>query len=129
MSASTAIYGILSNDANVSALVSTRIYPEFAPQEATLPCIVYNIGGLEQQETKDSPNKVDVWEVMVRYYDNNPDDTDTLAALGRTALSRYKGTIGGEEVDTIQLMDVEREFIEADREFLVMQEWRLRLKN
>lgn len=36
-----AIYSILSNDADVTALVSTRIYPMTAPQGTALPYIVY----------------------------------------------------------------------------------------
>lgn len=35
------LYAILSNDTDVVALVSTRIYPLFVPQDATRPAIAY----------------------------------------------------------------------------------------
>lgn len=40
MSAETLIYGTLSSAAGVTALVSTRIYPDFLAQEIVLPAIV-----------------------------------------------------------------------------------------
>lgn len=41
MTVNTAIYTQLSGDATLSALVSTRIYPVNAPQDAALPLVVY----------------------------------------------------------------------------------------
>jgi hypothetical protein len=35
------IYSLLTNDAGVSALVSTRVYPMSLPQDGTLPAITY----------------------------------------------------------------------------------------
>lgn len=41
MSLETKLYTLLSGDAGVSALVSNRIYPLAAPQQADLPFVVY----------------------------------------------------------------------------------------
>lgn len=41
MSAESAVYAALSGAAGVTALVSTRIYPDVRDQETTLPAIVY----------------------------------------------------------------------------------------
>ena len=40
MTIGKAIYYLLSNDATVSGLVSTRIFPEVADQEQAMPYIV-----------------------------------------------------------------------------------------
>ena len=46
MSIETDLYATLSNDAGVSALVGTRIYPSLAPESAALPRIDYqNVAG------------------------------------------------------------------------------------
>ena len=43
MSAETIIYSTLSGSAPVTALVSTRIYPDFLAQEIVLPAIVIRV--------------------------------------------------------------------------------------
>lgn len=49
-----AIYSHLSGKASITALVSTRIYPQQAPQGAALPYIVYNVIGGEQPQHMES---------------------------------------------------------------------------
>lgn len=41
MSTETEVYAALSGDAGVTALVSTRIYPDVRPQDSAVPCVVY----------------------------------------------------------------------------------------
>lgn len=41
MSVESTLYSTLSAAAGVSALVSSRIYPDVVPQEATLPCVAF----------------------------------------------------------------------------------------
>jgi len=41
MSAETTLYATLSAASAVTALVSTRIYPDVVPQEAAVPCIAF----------------------------------------------------------------------------------------
>lgn len=47
MSAETELYATLSGAAGVTALVSTRIYPDIIPQDADLPAIAYQRTGTE----------------------------------------------------------------------------------
>lgn len=47
MTIGTDIYSVLSNDATVTSLASTRIYPNWTPQDVTYPCIVYFSNGDE----------------------------------------------------------------------------------
>jgi hypothetical protein len=47
MSAETVAYAALSAAAAVTTLVSTRIYPDFVPQEKTLPAVAINRAATE----------------------------------------------------------------------------------
>lgn len=47
MSAETLLYAALSGAAGVTALVSTRIYPNVRPQDSAVPCIVYDRSGTQ----------------------------------------------------------------------------------
>lgn len=42
MSAESALYSILSGHAGLTALVSTRIYPDAIPEDKPLPAVVYS---------------------------------------------------------------------------------------
>lgn len=41
MTAEQTLYSVLSSAAGVTALVGTRIYPDVAPQTASLPCVAF----------------------------------------------------------------------------------------
>lgn len=64
-----AIFSLLSNDAGVAALVGSRIYPDFLPQDETLPALVYflkktgfnYIFNSEAPNNVDTPFSVDCW--------------------------------------------------------------------
>lgn len=47
MTAETDLYTALTGAAGVTAIVSTRIYPDLAPQEVATPCIAYSRTGTE----------------------------------------------------------------------------------
>lgn len=95
------IYGVLSATAGVTALVSTRIYPDMAPQNVTFPYIVFQKLQTQPTDTKEGVSKLDKILVQVDCYSNNYDNAHSLAAAIRTALDRYTGTINGHVVDRI----------------------------
>lgn len=66
--AGKALYNILSNAAGVTAIVSTRIYPDTAPQGSTLPYVVYSAISSVPQNTKDVPAKIDHVRVQIDCY-------------------------------------------------------------
>jgi len=51
-----AIYYLLTNATGVTDIVSTRVYPEVAQQDAALPYIVYNVANNEPTDTKPEPS-------------------------------------------------------------------------
>lgn len=101
MSAGTVIHNLLSNDATVSGIVSTRIYPDTAPQNASFPYVVYQITGTIPTNDKDGTSKLDTVIMQIDAYSTSYDTTRTLADAIRTELDRYSGTNGTTVVDKI----------------------------
>lgn len=95
------IYGRLSAVAGVTALVSTRIYPDIAPQNATFPYVVFQKLRTSPTDTKEGTSPLDKLLVQVDCYSNNYDNAHALAAAVRTALDRYAGTVNGHVIDKI----------------------------
>ena len=96
-----AIYGILSATAAVTALVSTRIYPNNVPQDVALPFLAYSITAVEPTMTKDVKSPLDVIRFSVDCYSTNYDTTMQIANAVRAALDGYKNTINSQNVQRI----------------------------
>ena len=96
-----AIYGILSATAAVTALVSTRIYPNNVPQDVALPFLAYTITAVEPTMTKDVKSPLDVIRFSVDCYSTNYDMTMQIANAVRAALDGYKNTINSQNVQRI----------------------------
>jgi hypothetical protein len=97
-----AIYGILSGDATLTALVSTRIYPEAAPQNAANPCIVYSESTPEFNDNKSGVSHLDVNLVQVDIYASTISVRNTIGARVRTLLDRYSGTVNSINIQSMQ---------------------------
>lgn len=98
-----ALYSRLSGYSALSALVSTRIYPDLAPAGAALPYVAYaqiteiptRAGGGDASLTA-SVIQVTVWG-------STPGSRDTVAAQVLGALRSYSGTItSGDDTFVIQ---------------------------
>ena len=50
MTVGKAIFYLLDNSTDLTAIVGTRIYPEVAQQDAPLPYVVYNISNNEPSD-------------------------------------------------------------------------------
>jgi hypothetical protein len=97
-----AIYGILNAAAPVTGYVSTRIYPDMAPQNAEYPFIVYRLTGNLPSDTKEGASILDVVEATVEMYSKTYTQAQDIAGAVRTALDRYSGTVSGVEIDSIR---------------------------
>ena len=129
MSAGKAIYGILSANAGVAALVSTRIYPDIATQDTAFPFVVYQIEGTTPSDTKDGVSKMDMVDFAVMAYAKSYTSAQDIASACRTALDRYSGTMQGVAVDSIIFKDQQSAQMNADEKvFAVMQAYSLRQK-
>ena len=101
MNAGQIIYGILSATSGVTAVVSTRIYPDQAPQNAAFPYICFQLLQTSPLDTKEGVSKLDTLLVQVDCYTTSYDTAQSLSELVRGALDRYRGTINGHVVDKI----------------------------
>ena len=102
------IYNILSNDSNVSPLVSsggiTRIFParyKFSENDPTLPFIVYQIVTSTPNNTKNGVSSYDYITAQITIVDSSYANLITLSNHVRTALDYISGTFEGVEVDKI----------------------------
>ncbi len=101
MKSGLAIYNLLSNDSDVSDLVSTRIFPNVAKNTTAFPFIVYDVDSESPTPTKDGVSILDVDTVTVSGYSKTYIQASDLARKIRTALDRKSGSYGGIEVQSI----------------------------
>ena len=131
MKAGLAIYHILYNDSEVSSTVSDRIYPEIAPEGATIPYIVYSIVGNTPVETKEE-TVIDEATIELFTVSNKYKNLMTLADKVRTAMDRaqYTSTAGGAEIDVQSIMYT-NEVTEVNQErntYVAIQDYTMRIK-
>ena len=117
-----AIYKILVTASDVSALVSTRIYPNVAKQATPFPFVVYQTTGVEPNDTKDGVSTVDGNSFMVLCYSETYTQVADLAQKVRIALDRKSGTYSTVEVQTIQFTGYDEDFdIKGDGQGVYVQ--------
>ena len=73
------IYDILSTDGDVSTVVGTRIFPNVAPQTTTFPFIIYDVTGVQPNDTKDGASTLDTNDVMISCYSETYSQASDLA--------------------------------------------------
>ena len=116
MNVGKAIYYLLANNANVSA-ITTRIYPEFAPPDATTPFIAYTISNVQPDDTHDGPAVIDEVRMDVICVDDTYDGAADLASVVRVALDRVYGTYNTVNVESIQFTDANIEVRDTPRQY------------
>lgn len=104
MNIGAGIYGILSGDATLTAIVSTRIYPDVAPQNADNPCIVFSEQTGEFSDTHDGGSHLDTNLAQIDIYTATITDRTTLSDRVRTLLDRYSGTVNSVVIQSMQLV-------------------------
>lgn len=104
MSVQTALYAIRAADATLAALISTRLYPDVLPQEATLPAVRYQVIGRQRPYTfgNSLPSMATI-RVQMDGYAGTSVNRSTLAAALRGAFNRAQGSYGGETVVDIRI--------------------------
>lgn len=102
MKTGLAIYNILSNDADITALVGARIFPNVAKNSTQFPFVIYDVNSEKPEDTKDGVSSLDVDSVMISGYSKTYIEASDLALKIRTALDRASGSFGGVEIQSIQ---------------------------
>ncbi len=127
MTVGKAIYYLLTNATDVTDVVSTRIYPEIAQQDADLPYIVYAIANNEPTDTKPEPSKLDTAQVEVNIYSDSYRVVIDLAVAVRAALDRVQGTYAGVNVQSIQYLNEVIDFDEPQRAYNINADYDVRI--
>jgi hypothetical protein len=117
MNAGKAVYGILSTNAEVTAIVGTKIFPEVAEQEAALPLIVYQLQSVAPEDTHDGPSKLDEVRFEFLCYADTYNGAADLGDKVRGALDRVSGTYNAVNVESVQFNDVDIDVIDAPRRY------------
>ena len=88
MKVGLAIYSILRNESEITDLVSTRIFPNVAPQTTAFPFIIYDVTSDSPTDTKQGVSELDVNSIMVSCYSETYTEASEIAEKIRTALDR-----------------------------------------
>jgi hypothetical protein len=96
------IYARLSTASNITAIISTNIYPDITPQNVDYPFIVYSIIDSNPVDFKDGQSNLEEIDLQIDVYTQNYDTTQNLSNLIRNRLDRFVGTVDGVEVQTIK---------------------------
>ena len=124
-----AIYGLLSGQSAITNIVSTRIYPISVPQFADFPFVVYTTTDTEPTMTKDGSSPLDVITVQIDMYANDFDTNTTLAGAIRSTLDFYEGTVYGQAIQRITMLNSSDGDYNADLGvFYLSQDYQIRLK-
>ena len=118
MNCGAAIYGILSADSTLRAMLATEtsIFPDVAIQGANNPCIVYSETTSEFSDTKSGVSKLDISFVQIDIYTNTIGERKTISERVRTLLDRYMGTVNSINLQSVQLIN-SISLVDAERDF------------
>lgn len=109
MSIETALVKIMTDNADVNALVGSKIYPVFVPQGKSLPAITYQeISGVRDAVMNGASGLVQS-RFQVNCWTKKYTEARELADLVRIALSpendTYPKTVGGTSIEAIRLLN------------------------
>lgn len=127
MTVGKAIYNLLLSNADLRAIVDTRIFPEVAQQDAVLPYVVYNVSSNEPSDTKREPSKLDTAQIEVNLYSTSYTECIDMATHTRAALDRVRGTYSGVNVQSIQYLGEIIDFDEAQRTYNITADYDVRI--
>jgi len=100
-----ALYSILSQDATTGPLVADsgspatyRIFPVFAGENPTLPCLIYGTISAVREDELEGPMTWVRERIQIDCFADSYTDCKTLAEAVRKALNGYSGTVSGKEI-------------------------------
>lgn len=128
MNEGKAIYSILTTDSAVSAIVSSRVYPQIAAQGAAFPFVVYVMQNTDPSDTKSGVSTLDEVRYDIVVASETYAEASDLTNKIRTALDRYTGTVAGVVIDSIQFIDLDADNDPGTETFLTSTEYIIRVK-
>ena len=122
-----AIYYLLTNDANIAALVDDRVYPEVANQQDAKPYVVYNVRSNDPSDTQKGPSELDTAAVEINCYAPTYETAIAISVAVRAAIDRVQGTYNGVNVQSCQYQSEVMGFDEPQRLYRVMADYQVRI--
>lgn len=107
-----AIYSILSNHNSVTNIVSNRVYPVRAYNDAPFPYVVYTLISNDPVNEKHRVSTADIVSFQVSCFANNHEQAADLSEAVREALEKQSGTFNGIEVEDIAVISTNTGFDE-----------------
>jgi hypothetical protein len=119
-----AIYSLLSASQTLTAIVSTRIFPDMATQTAVYPFIVYSIDGTQPTDTKDGASILDVVDLVILVFANTYSQAQEVAGIVRTTLDRSRGDEEDEEntIDSIRFSTQQSAQMNIDKHVYIVEQ-------
>jgi hypothetical protein len=100
-----AIYGGLSTDSTLSALVSTRVYPVQAPQGATFPLVIYSEAAQKKVWALGGPVNLNSFSLHLDCYATDYATAKAVRLAAKNALVGYHGTLGAGAITVRGIFD------------------------
>ncbi len=111
MAAENVIRNVLENDAGVSLLVGTRIRPDTAQPNETLPYVVFEMIAADRWQAHDGPTGVGQFTYTFRCFSTTKAGATTLAKVVRIALDHLpETTVTGQTVLVITVLGSDEAF-------------------
>ena len=127
MTVGKAIYYLLSNYSDLTDIVSTRIYPEVAEQDAAMPFVIYTVVSNEPSDTQSSPSQLDIAQVDIVLFSTDYAESVDMGVAARAALDRVTGTYNGVNVQSCQYTSEVIDFEEYPRAYVITQSYDVRI--
>ncbi len=110
-----ALYAHLAADANVSALVGSRIYPLLLPQRCTLPAIAYQRISRMGVHAHTGPSGLARCRIQYTCVGRTYAEVKSVATAVRQALDGLRGDINGLQVSAVFVDSEQDEFAFATK--------------
>lgn len=129
MNVGAIIYNLLSNNAAVNALISSRIYPLKAPQGPFKSCVVYTRITTDTEATKGSYNKYDRIQIQISSFASSYDAAVSLADAVRAALvDSYNTDVGILNVNRIFFENQAEEYDDETETYGIFQDYEFNIR-
>ncbi len=102
MSVGQDLYTWLAAEGSITALVSTRIYPQVLPQGTTVPALAYEAEAANSVRTLGNDSSSNQAELSVRVWSDRMLEAWDIADTIRAALDEFSGVFGAATADIVQ---------------------------
>ena len=129
MNIAKTLYNLITSDADVSAVISTRCFPANAPQKGNKPYVVYYIYNVEPTDTKNGASKLDIVYFEISCYSKDAAQSIDINNKIRSAIDRFNGLNSDNVVDKIIFEGSDGPYFDEEAElFRTDTDYRTRVK-